>query len=76
MAVFNRDHYRCVNCGGPGRLEADHIVPMEKGGDFYDLANIQTLCRVCHIRKTEGESGRVPIPGAAAWRRMIMAIIR
>ena len=74
-AAFERDHYRCTACGHPGRLEADHVVPMEKGGAPYDLGNVQTLCRGCHLKKTAGESGRAPIPGAAAWAGMVREII-
>ena len=75
VAVFTRDSYRCTRCGRPGRLEADHVVPLEKGGAEYDLSNITTLCRPCHFLKTAGESGRVPIPGAAAWAGMVRKII-
>ena len=75
VEAFERDHYRCVVCGRPGALEADHVVPLEKGGAEYDLGNIQTLCRRCHFAKTKDESGRVPIPGAAAWAGMIREII-
>ena len=27
-AVFERDGWRCVQCGRAGRLEADHIIPL------------------------------------------------
>ena len=72
--AFERDGYRCTRCGRPGALEADHVIPLEKGGAEYDLSNIATLCRRCHFAKTEAESGRVPIPGAAAWAGMIREI--
>ena len=39
-------------CGGPKEAQADHVVPIRKGGDRYDLANGQTLCIACHGRKT------------------------
>lgn len=57
--VFQRDGYRCVQCGKPGRLECDHIKPLWKQPDQnpYDPANCQTLCRFCHIRKNADEAG-------------------
>jgi len=43
-----RDNYRCKRCRSRRNLEAHHIVPLAKGGK-HELANIQTLCRSCHI---------------------------
>ena len=54
--VFERDGYQCVACGKRGRLECDHIVPISDGGTD-DLANLQTLCRACHMAKTDREKG-------------------
>ena len=42
----------------------------QRGGDPYDLANLQTLCRACHIDKTRGERER-PDPGRDAWRELL-----
>ena len=52
-AVFERDGYRCVECGRSGRLECDHVRPLQRepGQDPYDPNGLQTLCRACHIRK-------------------------
>jgi 5-methylcytosine-specific restriction endonuclease McrA len=41
----------CVNCGGDGPLEIDHIVPIEHGGETSD-ENTSRLCRHCHRLKT------------------------
>lgn len=49
--VFDRDGWRCRKCGKAGRLECDHVVPVERGGAPWDMGNIQTLCRGCHIDK-------------------------
>ena len=54
--VFAHDGYRCRSCKAAGRLEADHIVPLHKGGAVYDIRNLQTLCRDCHIKKTADEN--------------------
>ena len=45
-----RDQYRCRNCGGAGRLECHHVVPVGVCADPYHLDNIRVLCRGCHIR--------------------------
>lgn len=34
---------------------ADHIVPMRRGGDAWDEANLQGACKACHDRKTATE---------------------
>lgn len=49
-AVFERDAYRCRQCGGWDNLSADHVTPESKGGPTT-LENLQTLCRVCNSRK-------------------------
>lgn len=53
--VFQRDGYRCVDCGSDGTeprndLTVDHVRPVSLGGD-NSLANLQTLCRSCNARK-------------------------
>ena len=77
-AVFERDGWRCVECGKAGRLECDHRVPLEQGGDPWDPDNLQTLCRDCHIAKTRreaAEAGRT-IPGREAWRVLVEQIAK
>ena len=54
--VFERDGWRCRECGKAGRLECDHVEPLEHGGAPWDMANLQTLCRTCHIEKTKLEN--------------------
>ena len=66
-ACFARDLWRCVQCGKAGRLEAHHVRPLHRGGDPYDLANLQTLCRGCHIETTAAEN-RSKNPEREAWR--------
>lgn len=56
-AVIHRDRFRCRACGTrcPARLlDVDHIVELAVGGEALDSANLQTLCRPCHRRKTAG----------------------
>ena len=70
--VFKRDGYRCRECGRAGKLECDHITPLHRGGAKYDLTNLQTLCRDCHIAKTARENERVD-PERDAWRAYLRA---
>ena len=58
------------SCGRAGRLECDHIKPLHRGGDPYDSANLQTLCRSCHVAKSAGENRR-PDPERERWRALV-----
>jgi 5-methylcytosine-specific restriction endonuclease McrA len=49
-AVFERDAFRCRQCGDHHDLCADHIIPECQGGPTT-LDNLQTLCRPCNSRK-------------------------
>lgn len=48
--VFERDEYRCKECGDHQSLCVDHIYPESKGGT-QALSNLQTLCRTCNLKK-------------------------
>ncbi|WP_425301263.1 HNH endonuclease [Nocardia wallacei] len=43
-------------------VEVDHIVNVGSGGDRYDWANLQSLCRICHAAKTASEARTSPPP--------------
>ena len=75
-AVFERDGYRCVMCGKAGRLECDHITPLQRepGQNPYDINGLQTLCRACHIAKTARENRRELTPAEAAWRALVASL--
>ena len=69
--VFTRDRWRCRACGKAGRLECDHVRPIQQGGAQWDAANLQALCRGCHFAKTYRE--RHPAgehPDIRAWRAL------
>ena len=68
--ALDRDGWRCQQCGKPGRLEVDHLVPLEQGGAPYDLSNLQSLCKGCHVAKTTGERYRPEPEGAEAWKEL------
>lgn len=53
--VFERDGFRCCDCGASPqeedvRLEVDHKIPLSRGGS-NDIDNLRTLCRPCNIGK-------------------------
>lgn len=41
---------KCLCCNKRKRLEADHVIPVTKGGSS-DISNIQPLCRSCNAIK-------------------------
>lgn len=41
---------RCACCGATRRLEADHVIPLSRGGSD-EIENIQPLCRSCNSSK-------------------------
>jgi hypothetical protein len=48
--VWERDDFRCRECGARRFLSVDHIKPESKGGTLC-LENLRTLCSVCNGRK-------------------------
>ena len=57
-AVFERDGYRCVQCSRAGRLECDHVTPLDKGGDPWDLVQpANALSRVPYREDARGRTG-------------------
>ena len=60
-AVFERDGWACVNCGRMGLIECDHIDPIRKQGDWFDMGNLQTLCQELSYRQ---ERGGKPVAGS------------
>ena len=74
LRTFERDGWRCVQCGRAGRLECDHVTPLHRGGDPYSLDNLQSLCRPCHINKTASENTK-PDPARDAWRKLVKELV-
>ena len=60
-AVLAREP-RCRRCGARA-TEADHIVPVSRGGTNDPEANGQGLCRPCHDAKTRAEGRDRPQGG-------------
>jgi 5-methylcytosine-specific restriction enzyme A len=55
-------HPLCEICERDGRTTpavlVDHIHELKDGGQQYDSANVQALCRLCHARKTTSTKNR------------------
>lgn len=56
-------------------MEVDHKTPLHRGGDLYDPANLQALCRSCHIGKTAAENRREPTEAEEAWRALVDELV-
>ena len=60
-----RQHPMCAECTRQGRatqgIDVDHIAPFIGINDSLrlDRRNLQTLCRLCHNRKTHGTQVKV-----------------
>ena len=67
--ALDRDGWRCVQCGRPGALEVDHINGLDAGNG---LDNLQSLCRRCHVAKTNRERGVIPLP--EDWDRLVYGL--
>ena len=76
-AVFKRDGYRCTECGGRGRLECHHVVPLETepGQNPYAMAGLATVCRSCHIAMHRQDRRRPLTPEEQAWSDAVAAIV-
>ena len=76
-AVLKRDEFRCVACKLSGRLEVDHISPLQRepGQDPFDPNGLQALCRTCHIEKTRRENRRPLTPAEQAWRTLVAEML-
>lgn len=50
--VRTRDENKCTNCNSTQKLDAHHIIPIEKCIDSnleFDISNGITLCHKCHL---------------------------
>ncbi len=48
--TFRRDGFKCVYCGSSNSLQADHVVPLARGG-ASTLTNLTTACKTCNTKK-------------------------
>ncbi len=82
--IFDRDGLVCRVCGAvvsdrgwhDNAAHIDHIVPLAKGGDMWDEANLQVLCRACNLSKgsktmEEWEAHKAALATAEAERERV-----
>jgi 5-methylcytosine-specific restriction endonuclease McrA len=70
------EELRVAFAAGERHLHMDHVVPSTERGDLrLDLSNVQTLCSLCHARKTMAER-RAPIAGGTGGRSEKLPIRR
>ena len=57
--VLERDKHLCQICLDGSRVTpgnvVDHKIPIKQGGAQLHPANLQTLCEVCHAKKSQKE---------------------
>lgn len=51
-AVYERDHWMCVNDGKRDDLTVDLVIPARRGGQIV-MGNLQTLCKRCNSKKSD-----------------------
>ena len=72
LRALDRDCWKCVICKRSGKLEVDHVIPLEDGGEMYELSGLQSLCRGCHISKTSKENQyRQSSPEMVEWMQWL-----
>ncbi len=66
--IFERDGFKCLECGAEEKLTIDHIIPRSRKGD-NGKENLRTLCNKCNAgkgnrigvkSKSTGKSGTRP----------------
>ena len=53
-SIHKRSEGKCELCGYKGKIEIDHFIPREKGGES-NLENANALCSRCNDRKCSKE---------------------
>jgi hypothetical protein len=53
VAVWKRDHGKCVMCGSTDNLHFDHDVPFSKGGSSITEKNVRLLCARHNLQKSD-----------------------
>jgi len=57
---------KCLKCGATDNIEADHIIPLSKGGSNM-IDNIQPLCKSCNCSKYNVDETDYRIEAVKQW---------
>jgi 5-methylcytosine-specific restriction protein A len=72
LEAKRRDGFKCTQCGAHGQLEVHHRIRARQAPELaFDLGNVTTLCRPCHIQETLAERGQLPSPAREAWANLL-----
>lgn len=66
-AILTLHNYRCSRCGRRAHLEVHHETRVKDGGD-NSVANLNVLCRYCHIDEHKADK----TPGRDEWEALIV----
>ncbi len=70
VAVWKRDHGKCVLCASQKNLHYDHDLPYSRGGSSITVANVRLLCAKCNLKKSAKIEAWLPLlAGLVALRR-------
>ena len=72
LALCKKAEWRCLRCRDGGKLEIDHVIPLEEGG-ANTIENIQPLCPRCNRWKGRESFDFRPLIqfiGLLAWRAL------
>ena len=54
--AYRKEHPICEKCYKEGKIVpvavVDHIIPVRRGCDPFDMSNFQSLCHKCHNSKS------------------------
>lgn len=51
--IYDRDNWKCIECGNDKDLTLDHVIPFSRGGKT-EKDNLRTLCQSCNSKKGNG----------------------
>jgi len=63
-SIYERDGYKCLDCGSNENLEPHHIIPVRDEQNrhlLFAITNGVSLCRECHMRTFKKEESLVRI---------------
>jgi hypothetical protein len=66
VAVWKRDHGKCVLCGSNQNLHYDHDLPYSRGGSSILVENVRLLCATHNLKKSAKIEAWLPLVASLA----------